>query len=404
MISDLKDLPFLELLTDGRDFQYKQFQANSEKDQDYIDWNSYLLPSDYGDAQAEYRAIRDECALFDVSPMRKYRIRGPEAGPFLNYLLTRPVSDMSSMRGIYVIFCNEDGSLKDDAMLLKYAEDDYLLLPSDMDHSAHFSAICNDREFSQLEIDDLTSSFVGLAVQGPCSASVMKELGFEDVCSLEPMAIRDYSIPGGTVKVARMGFTGDLGYECWMQSELSEAFADRIRSVRSKLEMKVPGYGLSALQACRLEGGFIVAGWDCATEAEPNPGFERSPFELGLGWLVNLDGQEFFGKTALELRKESGPQSILRSFQINDRMQPDDGAELHAEVEGREQMVGSINCSAWSWDLDRMIGNASMDSRYPDLERVTVKLVGCSFNVELSDGPHRRFDRARQMPAPLKGN
>ena len=106
----MKKSVFFDFLNDRDGIDFDNYLAESTEEVDYINWNQFVLPNDYGDAEAEYHAIRNSCALFDVSPICKYRMRGKSAGVFLNHLLTRPVSHAESMRGIYVIFCNEDGS------------------------------------------------------------------------------------------------------------------------------------------------------------------------------------------------------------------------------------------------------------------------------------------------------
>jgi aminomethyltransferase len=238
----LKKSPFFDFLNrrEGEDFQ--TFLEQSTEDSDYIEWNGFLLPSDYGDSQAEYRAIRKSCALFDVSPLRKYRITGPGSGEFLDRLLTRPVSAARPMRGIYVVFCNEDGSLKDDAILHKYNDDDYLLLPSDMDHSGYFQMLLERFRIQDVDIVDCTHAWVGFALQGPLSATVMDAMGFEGIEHLEPFKIRDFSVAGGMVRAARMGFTGDLGYECWFKPELRPAIEHGFLEAGEKLDLDIPGY------------------------------------------------------------------------------------------------------------------------------------------------------------------
>jgi aminomethyltransferase len=198
-----------------------------------------------------------------------------------------------------------------------------------------------------------------------------------------------------------MGFTADLGYECWFQPELRSAIEQCFISVRESLNLDIPGYGLTALQACRLEGGFIVAGWDCSTEADPQPGFERTPFELGLDWLVNLDAVDFVGKEALLEQQHSGSRFTLATFKIDDSRKPDDGAVIFAVVDGQKQAVGSVNCSAWSETLGRVIGNASIDSRHAGIESTWTELEGEAVQVMLSCPPLLKFERARQVPAPI---
>lgn len=397
----LRKGPFFDFLNRREGVDFEQFLAESVEDSDYIEWNGFLLPDDYGDAEAEYRAIRDSCALFDVSPLRKYRIRGADSGRFLDRLLTRPVSTARPMRGIYVVFCNEDGSLKDDAILHKYNDDDYLLLPSDMDHSAYFQMLVERFGMEHIDIVDCTHSWVGYALQGPFSAAVMHAMGFAGIEQLEPFRIRDFSVAGGMVRAARMGFTGDLGYECWFKPELCPALEQRFREVRASLGLEIPGYGLKALDACRLEGGFIVAGWDCSTEADPQPGFERSPYELGLGWLVNLEAADFVGKAALQEQVDSGCRYTLASFDMEDRRKPADGTLLFARVDGEEQTVGSVNCSSWSGTLGRTIGNASIESRFAQIDAAWIEVDEEIVPVMLSKPPLLKLKRSRQMPAPI---
>ncbi len=273
---ELKKSAFFDFL-DRTESTFERFVADSTEDEHYINWNQFVLPYDYGDAEAEYFAIRNSCAIFDVSPMRKIGIRGAGARAFFDRLLTRPVSDLRAMQATYTVFCNEDGNLKDDAILYKFDDDDYLLMPSDIDHSPYFESLCRRFGLNEVTFTDCTDARTGLAIQGPLSASVLHNMGFENIDQIKPFEVRDYELSGNPMRIARMGFTADLGYECWFEPEIASAFMQSIEAARSSLEIELPGYGLSALQACRLEGGFIVAGWDCSTEAEPQPGFERSP-------------------------------------------------------------------------------------------------------------------------------
>ena len=108
----LKKSPFYDFLDRRQNSDYERFLAGSVEDEDYIDWNGYLMPMHYGDAQLEYFAVRESCAMCDVSPMRKIRIQGENAGQFLDRLLTRPISALPSMQAAYTVFCTDDGYLK----------------------------------------------------------------------------------------------------------------------------------------------------------------------------------------------------------------------------------------------------------------------------------------------------
>jgi len=394
----LKKSRFFDFLNRREDRDFDAYLRDHKKDEDYIDWHRFVLPNDYGDAELEYRAIRSSCAMFDVSPIRKYRITGGGAGAFLDCLLTRPVSSSASMRGIYTAFCNLDGSLKDDAILYKFADDDYLMMLSDIDHSPYFESVCRQCSIENVSFTECTDGWYGVAVQGPLSAVVLQEMGFDSVDQLRPFEVREYEFGGGAICVARMGFTADLGYECWLAPPLASALIEWLETVRSSLHMDLPGYGLAALQACRLEGGFIVAGWDCSTEIDPQPGFERSPYELGLGWLVDLNGSDFVGKDALIEQNKNGAAYSLRYFSVDGDAQPPDGTEIYAT--DSDDVIGSVNCSNWSWGLQQTIGNASIKSEYRDQERGRVSIDGRTAELRLNRKPLLELQRRNQVPAP----
>jgi len=398
----LKKTPFYDFFNRRDDCDFDTFMSKSVEDEHYINWNDYVLPMHYGDAREEYAAIRNSCAIFDGTPFRKIRIVGSGAGQFLDHLVTRPVSGLASMRATYVVFCNDDGSLKDDSVLFKFADDDYLIMPSDVDHIPYFEELQQRLGIDRVSFEDHTFTMTGLAIQGPQSAAAMIEMGFAGVEHLRPFEVRGYRNDGATWYVSRTGFTADLGYECWLATDLADEMIRRVETARSALGIAIPGYGLDTVQACRLEGGFIVAGWDCATEVDPQPGFERSPFELGLGWLVNLEATPFVGRDALAEQKRKGVPNTLRSFEVDATEAPEDGASLFDSTEADAVQVGIATCSNWSWGQNAVIGNASMKSEHANRESAWVEINGGLHEVKLSRGPLINLDRRNQVPASVE--
>jgi aminomethyltransferase len=397
----LRKSPFFDFFNRHDDADFASFIAHSTEDEHYINWNEFALPHDYGDAELEYHAIRNQCAIFDVSPIRKIRVQGSDAGRFFDHLLTRPVSGLPAMRATYTVFCNDNGSLKDDSILYKFNEDDYLLMPSDIDHSPYFESLSDQMKLQDVSFTECTDSWAGLAIQGPLSAVALQKMGFDGVEQIRPFEVRDYAIDGKAFFISRMGFTADLGYECWFVPDLVDTVTKRVSSARSKLNIAMPGYGLSALQACRLEGGFIVAGWDCSTELDPIPDFERSPYELGLGWLVNLDAVPFVGRDALALQKANGHRFTLRSFVMDSKCEPEDGAEIFDRPDAGNEPVGRVACSNWSWGMNKTIGNASIRSEYADVSEAWVSSDGEYVKLALSRGPLVSLERRNEFPAPI---
>jgi hypothetical protein len=188
---------FFDFLNRRNESDFSDFISDSIEDEHYINWNEFLLPHDYGDAAFEYAAIRNDCALFDASPIRKIRIHGSGSGKFFDRLLTRPVDHLASMRAIYAVFCNVHGTFKDDAILYKFADDDYLLMPSDIDHDAYFESLRERLGISDVSIVECTDSLVGISLQGPLSATVLHRWGFDGIEDLAPFEIAEYPLADG---------------------------------------------------------------------------------------------------------------------------------------------------------------------------------------------------------------
>ena len=134
--------------------------------------------------------------------------------------------------------------------------------------------------------------------------------------------------------MARVGFTADLGYELWFVPALIKDMEKAITEAQSLLNIDINGYGLTALNALRLEGGFVVPGWDTAQTFEDSK-TERTPRELGLSWVVDLDQKgDFIGKDALLKERDAGQRFHIMGFTVNQECDLEEGVELHALVDG----------------------------------------------------------------------
>jgi len=399
----LRKSTFFDFLNRRENRDFDQFITTSVEDEDYINWNEFALPFDYGDDEFEYTELRNRCAIFDSTPLEKIRIRGSDSGRFLDSTLTRPPGELRSMRATYAVMCNDDGTIKDDAILFKFDDDDYLIMPSDIDHTPYFESLRDRFGLADVSFTNVSEQFAGMAIQGPASASALLHMGFECVEELRPFEVRDYVLGGSIVRVSRIGFTADLGYECWMTTDLVPAFQQRIVATRLDTGLAMPGYGLSTLETCRLEGGFVVAAWDFATELDPQPGFERTPFEVGLSWIVDLDATDFVGRDALIAQRHSGPRYLLRRIQTAKRIEIGDGQFIYSDISGETIEIGFVACSSWSWGLKRMIGNASIRAEFKDVETAWLMLDGEKVSADLGHGPFVNLERRNQVPAPLLG-
>ena len=306
------------------------------------DWKGYTVPDALYCSETEYFAVRNATAVFDLSPMSKYRITGPDALAFLDRLVTRDMTKVAPGRVAYAVWCDDRGQVIDDGTIFHLREGHYRLCSQER-HFAWFqdSAIGFDVEIS-VETDDIAA----LAVQGPTSFSVLKALGVADIDELKPFGLVNANVEGIDIMVSRTGFTGDLGYELWVGPDdalrLWDALFDagRVFGIRA--------IGTDALDLARIEAGFLQAYADfLPADATVRSGRSRSPFELGLDWLVDFKKPNFNGRRALAAEKRHGSNWQLVRLDIEGN-KPASNAYVFAKARGNRREIGFITSAAWS--------------------------------------------------------
>jgi aminomethyltransferase len=278
----------------------------------FVPWAGYTTVDVFTSVEQEYFAIRNASSLYDLTPMVKYRIAGPDALRFLNRLVTRDIRKLAPGKVAYTVWCNDEGQLIDDGTVFCLAPDEYRLCTAERQLDwFRASAIGFD-----VELREVTEEVAALAVQGPTSAKLLKAVGLAGVERLKPFEHAGLSMArsGGAGRIAMMvsrtGFTGDLGYELWMQPTDAEAVWDALLAVGSSRAVRP--IGSRALNMARIEAGFVLPNLDfVSAEHTLYLGTERSPLELGLAWLVDFNKGHFTGRRALLAEQARGPQRQL---------------------------------------------------------------------------------------------
>lgn len=265
-------------------------------------WKGYTTPTAYTDVELEYFAIRSTCGVFDLTPMTKYRISGADAEAYLNRLVTRDVRKIGIGRVGYVVWCDEAGQVLDDGTLFHLAENEYRLCS----YTRAMDWLCWSALGFDVAIEDETAAVAALAVQGPTSCISLVAMGLQGLEQLKPFGIVEFPFGSTRLTVSRTGFTGDLGYELWIDNAHAEQLWDALFAAGKPYMMKP--FGTHALEMARVETGFLQAGVDFVpAEDTVRAGRSRSPFELGLDWLVDFAKPDLFnGRKALLQEKQNG--------------------------------------------------------------------------------------------------
>lgn len=319
---------------------------------DWDDWAGYLSANLYQFMEQEYFAIRNAATLFDVSPMCKYRITGPDALRVANRLVTRDLAKVRVGRVAYCMWCDEEGMVIDDGTLFRLGEFEFLLLCQE-----HMYGWLVDTAWGfDVDITDESDALCGVALQGPTSFAVLKAAGLDDLSTLKPFELRQ--LDDGLL-VSRTGYTGDLGYELFVKPEEALSLWDRLWGA-GRLYGLVP-IGIHALDLARLEACFLAPGQDFQpAHLAERLKRGRTPFELGYGGLVDFGKGHFNGRRALLKHQASGPRTHLVRLDIEGK----DPAEDAFVYTGRSKRVGHVTSAAWSPTVKRNIALAQLDAPY----------------------------------------
>ena len=325
----------------------------------FIAWAGYLTPDVYSYVEQEYFAIRNSCALFDLTPMVKYRISGPDAERYLNRMVTGNMAKLAPNRVLYTLWCDDQGHVVDDGTVFRLGPQE-------------FRVCCQDRQLDwfldcafgfDVQITEVTADIAALALQGPTAYAVLQAAGLTGLETLAAMGIAQPSLQGAPVMVSRTGFTGDLGYELWVAPEHAALLWNRLMQAGALRGITPMGY--QALEMARIEAGFILPGVDFISCAQTlRLGRESTPWELNLDWTVALDKGHFNGRRALLEARARGVRRKLVGLEL-DGNKPGHGALVYADAENSIQ-IGEISSALWSPTLKRNIAIARIDAPHCD--------------------------------------
>jgi len=323
----------------------------------FIAWSGYSTVDVFTTMEQEYFAIRNSCSVYDLTPMIKYRITGADSEAYLNRVVTRDLRKLKTNRVAYAVWCNDSGHVIDDGTIFRFGAEEFLLCTAER----QLNWLLDSAIGYSVAIEEVTDNIAALSVQGPTSCGVLKKAGLAGVERLKPFEIGRFNLFDVPVTVSRTGFTGDLGYELWMAPADAEQVWDELMLAGKSRGIRP--IGSAALNMARIEAGFLMPKVDfVSAETTVHLGRDRSPYELGLDWVVDLSKSHFNGRRALVKEQQAGPRRKLVGLDIAGQ-KPAEKALLYASKSCRKQ-VGAVSSGLWSPTCKRNIALAMLDVPY----------------------------------------
>lgn len=339
----------------------------------YRDWAGYYTVSSYETHhEHEYNAIRNGSALIDISPLFKYLITGPDAVTLVDRLITRDARRLQPGQVVYTPWCNERGRVMDDGTVTRLAEQAFRWTAAE----PNFRWFRQQSAGLNVQIDDVSEEIAALAVQGPTSAGLLASVTDADLRGLKYFRMMSATIGGAEVDISRTGYTGDLGFEIWMKRGDATAVWDALASVGSYYALQPAG--MLALDVARIEAGLLLIDVDFYSARKGLTAAQiYSPFELGLGRLVDFNKERFIGREALAAEYAAPPRrrivGLAIDWQAVERLYEAVGlpplaqavaSRVAVPVYGNNSQIGRMTSSTWSPVLKQMIGLATINASH----------------------------------------
>jgi aminomethyltransferase len=265
-------------------------------------WAGYQMASGYDPhPDREYAAVRSAAALFDVSPLHKYMVTGRDAGRLLDRLITRDVTKLKPGQVYYTPWCDAAGKVVDDGTLSRLDEGTYRLTSAD----SSLRWLQMNAVGMSVAIEDVSTKVATLALQGPLSRAILSRLTPQDLTTLKYFRVTRSTLRDIPVTISRTGYTGDLGYEIWVDASNALPLWDALIEAGTPLGMTPAG--VWALDIARIEAGLIMLDVDYYSSHHALIEQRKSsPFEINLGWAVSATKGPFNGRRPLAAERARG--------------------------------------------------------------------------------------------------
>ena len=336
------------------------------------EWAGYFAVSTYEvHHEREYNAIRNAAALIDVSPLFKYRVSGKHATRLVDRVITRDVPKMKPGQVSYTHWCDGRGKVIDDGTVARLEENVYRWTAAE----PNLRWIHMNSHGLEVTVEDISDRLGALALQGPTSRAILLScVEGADISALKYFRVTPARVRGIPVEISRTGYTGDLGYEVWVAWDRAEALWDALMDAGRPYD--ITPTGMLALDVARIEAGLILLDVDYVSSRKALiPAQQYSPYEIGLGRLVNLEKAPYIGQQALRAEAKRGPARQLVGLEVDwddlDRLHDEAGlppqlpltaSRVAVPVYRGGKQVGKATSSTWSPTLKKMIALATVSS------------------------------------------
>ena len=339
-----------------------------------VPFAGWSLPVQFSGIMKEHIHTREKATLFDTSHMGEFLIQGKDALGFLQYIMTNDLERLSPGDSGYSVICNEQGYALDDCFIYMFSREKFLVVVNAANRDSDFQWMQDHSHSFGVTLEDVTSRMAKLDVQGPRSGTILEKTFNIDQGSLKRFQFME--LPGENLICSRTGYTGEDGFELYIETKSALDVWDRLFQSGDDL---IPA-GLGARDSLRLESCYSLYGHELDTTI--------TPVEAGLGWAVRTYKENFIGKEVLQKQKEGGTQRKLAAFEMERRAIPRHGYKI---LYGQEES-GFVTSGTFSPTLQKSIGLGFMQSGHITLgAEIGIEIRGKTHAAKIVKKPFYKY-------------
>ncbi len=336
-----------------------------------VEFAGFMMPVQFEGIIPEHNTVRTAVGVFDVSHMGEVVIKGRDRIKFVNYITTNDASKLALNQVQYSTMLYPDAGIVDD-LLVYNLKDRMFLVVNASNTTKDFAWIMENKKYD-VEITNTSDDIAQLAIQGPKAEPVMQKLFTIDLSAIAFYWAAEADMKGIPVTVSRTGYTGEDGFEIYLDKQYAADAWDMVFSAGKEYGIKP--IGLGARDTLRFEMRYCLYGNDIDKTT--------NPLEAGLGWVVKFDKEEFIGRDALSVVKTRGVQRKLVGFEALSRGIPRHLQEIYAG----DEKIGFVTSGTFSPSLKKGIGMGYVNLAHAEVGN-KLKIKGKEpIEVEIIKGP-----------------
>ncbi len=336
------------------------YQVHQDLGGKIIEFGGWALPVQYSGVLDEHHTVRNAAGLFDVSHMGEISVKGPEAGKYIQRIVTNDISQAKKNQVIYTPMCYPDGGVVDDLLIYKFDDEKYLLVVNAANTEKDYQWFRSNLQ-EDATIENISDKVAQIAIQGPMSEAILQKLTRINLADIPFYGFMDkIELDGVNALVSRTGYTGEDGFEIYLSPADAPGLWMKLLSAGEKEGLKPAGLG--ARDTLRFEAALPLYGQEISRDI--------SPLEARLGIFVKLDKEVFMGKEALKKQKEQSPGRKLVGFEMIDRGIP--RHDYRVRFDGKD--IGYVTTGSYSPTLNKNIGLALLESAHAQVDK-TIEII-----------------------------